>query len=76
MISKECQINIQSALASTGVNTRPKKHRETQTELKEDEEISEKSSSLNKVMKILAKRGQLIEEALIENNQSTAFTSK
>ena len=68
--NKECQINIQSALASTGVNTRFKKHKDTQTESKEDEDISEKSSSLNKINKILAKRGQLIEDALIENNQS------
>jgi hypothetical protein len=76
MVNKECQISIQSALVSTGINTRPKKHRETQTELKEEEEINEKSSNLNKVMKILDKRGHLIEEAINENNQSNAFLSK
>jgi hypothetical protein len=76
MVNKECQISIQSALVSTGINTRPKKHRETQTELKEEEEINEKSSNLNKVMKILDKRGHLIEEAITENNQSNAFLSK
>jgi type I restriction-modification system DNA methylase subunit len=75
MVNKECQINIQSEMQSTGINTRPKKHKEVQTEIKEDEDINEKNSNLNKVVRILTKRGQLIEEAINENIDSLAFLS-
>lgn len=47
----------------------------TQTEI-DDEEIGENSSDLKRINKILDKRGHLILEGIMENNESKAFLSK
>ena len=65
-----------NSVTSTAVNTRPKKHKEVQTEIKEEDNINENNTNLSKIMKTISKRAQLIEDAVIDNNQSKAFLSK
>ena len=65
-----------NSVTSTAVNTRPKKHKEVQTEIKEEDNINQNTTSLSKILKILNNRTQLLEDAVIENNQSKAFLSK
>ena len=73
-IEKGCQASIQNELVSTLSQTRPKKHKECQTEI-DEEEIDERSSDFKRLNKILDRRGHLIEDAITENNQSKAFLS-
>lgn len=65
-----------NSVTSTAVNTRAKKHKEVQTEIKEEDNFNENNTNLSKILKIISKRAQLIEDAVIDNNQSKAFLSK
>ncbi len=70
------QVNIQNEFTSTSSQTRSKKHREIQTETENQIEIdTNNNADNNRLKKILDKKANLIESALIENNETLAFKS-
>ena len=76
VVDKGCQVTIQNEITSTLTQTRPRKHKECQTEV-EEEEIPESfmSEHVKRLNKILDRRGTMIEKAIEENNKTTAFKS-
>jgi hypothetical protein len=76
VVDKGCQVTIQNEITSTMTQTRPRKSKECQTEV-EEEVIPESfmSEHVKRLTKILDRRGQLIENAIEENNKTKAFQS-
>lgn len=74
--SQSVQVNIQNELVSTGMQTRARKSKEVQTELDESREITDRDVDSNRVRRLFEKRAGLVEDAIMENNQSKAFNSK
>ncbi len=70
------QVNIQNELSSSATQTRSRKSREVQTEQNNAPvELEAGSADAHRLKRIIDKRSHLIEDAIMENNESTAFQS-
>ena len=70
-----CQVNIQHEIVSTGAQTRQSKHKEVQTEVEDDKDTRMRDGDQQRVKRLFEKRFDIMEDAIIENNNTTAFTS-
>jgi hypothetical protein len=74
--NRECQVDLQNDCVDEASQTRNKKHREIQTDTVEDLRYDNVNYDENSLIKFLRKKLDLIEDCLVENNQSSVFSSK
>jgi hypothetical protein len=73
--NRECQVDLQNDCVDEASQTRNKKHREIQTDTVEDLRYDNVNYDENSLIKFLRKKLDLIEDCLVENNQSSVFSS-
>lgn len=63
-------------MATSSSQTRSKKNREIQTESETQTDLDNVKVDGNRLKKLIDKRADLVESAIIENNETLAFRSK